>query len=242
MADGSSKAIQDVRVGDQVKTSDPQTGHSEANAVTQLHRNEDTALTDVTVRDLADGNRFTIHTTEEHPFWSATERRWVDAAELTPGTRLATIGASKDVVVEGVRSWVGIATMYNLTVDDIHTYYVLVGDTPVLVHNCDWDVSGAELEAIEAEYGEEVANGVGYNVDRYAEGATGHALNGIGADAQKLAAYLAKPRTYGYVDASTGAQISYDAINQIVVVRTFDRYLGWMDGTCLQLHRCGVDE
>jgi hypothetical protein len=25
--------------------------------------------------------------------------------------------------------------MYNLTVDDLHTYYVLAGETPVLVHN-----------------------------------------------------------------------------------------------------------
>jgi hypothetical protein len=26
--------------------------------------------------------------------------------------------------------------MYDLTVDDIHTYYVLAGNAPVLVHNC----------------------------------------------------------------------------------------------------------
>ena len=26
--------------------------------------------------------------------------------------------------------------MYDLTVDDIHTYYVMAGTTPVLVHNC----------------------------------------------------------------------------------------------------------
>jgi hypothetical protein len=28
-----------------------------------------------------------------------------------------------------------VTTAYNLTVDGIHTYYVLAGDTPVLVHN-----------------------------------------------------------------------------------------------------------
>lgn len=27
------------------------------------------------------------------------------------------------------------ARAYNLTVDDLHTYYVLAGETPVLVHN-----------------------------------------------------------------------------------------------------------
>src|SRR5690606_32541401 len=33
-------------------------------------------------------------------------------------------------------------TAYNLTVRDIHTYYVLAGDTPVLVHNAGGDVPG----------------------------------------------------------------------------------------------------
>ncbi|MGW3043693.1 hypothetical protein ACWC9T_27435 [Kitasatospora sp. NPDC001159] len=28
-------------------------------------------------------------------------------------------------------------TAYNLTVDQLHTYYELAGATPVLVHNCD---------------------------------------------------------------------------------------------------------
>ena len=39
--------------------------------------------------------------------------------------------------------------MYNLSVADIHTYYVLAGDTPVLVHNCDragMDLTDAERQ------------------------------------------------------------------------------------------------
>ena len=36
--------------------------------------------------------------------------------------------------------------MYDLTVDDLHTYYVHAGDTPILVHNCGgkvpWITSG----------------------------------------------------------------------------------------------------
>jgi hypothetical protein len=31
--------------------------------------------------------------------------------------------------------WTETATVYNLTVTDIHTYYVIAGSTPVLVHN-----------------------------------------------------------------------------------------------------------
>ncbi|MFD5761489.1 hypothetical protein ACFWIZ_41615, partial [Streptomyces sp. NPDC127044] len=27
-------------------------------------------------------------------------------------------------------------TVYDLTVDDLHTFFVLAGATPILVHNC----------------------------------------------------------------------------------------------------------
>ncbi len=39
--------------------------------------------------------------------------------------------------VDSVGSWLAFdAGAYNLTVDGLHTYYVLAGATPVLVHNC----------------------------------------------------------------------------------------------------------
>jgi hypothetical protein len=39
--------------------------------------------------------------------------------------------------VESVHNFTGAQTMYNLTVADTHTYYVVAGNVPVLVHNCD---------------------------------------------------------------------------------------------------------
>lgn len=39
------------------------------------------------------------------------------------------------VIVTGNRPYTQHARTYNLTVDDLHTYYVLAGETPVLVHN-----------------------------------------------------------------------------------------------------------
>jgi hypothetical protein len=39
------------------------------------------------------------------------------------------------VIVSGNRAFTKYARTYNLTVDDLHTYYVLAGETPVLVHN-----------------------------------------------------------------------------------------------------------
>jgi hypothetical protein len=43
--------------------------------------------------------------------------------------------------VAAVRNFTGDQKMYNLTVADTHTYYVIAGTTSVLVHNDDgWDV------------------------------------------------------------------------------------------------------
>lgn len=41
----------------------------------------------------------------------------------------------------------GEGQAYNLTVADLHTYYVLAGETPVLVHNCDpsLDIGGGSF-------------------------------------------------------------------------------------------------
>jgi hypothetical protein len=38
--------------------------------------------------------------------------------------------------VVAVRKWAEQQQVHNLTVDELHTYYVIAGETPVLVHNC----------------------------------------------------------------------------------------------------------
>ncbi|MBT8227768.1 MAG: hypothetical protein HKP61_15550 [Dactylosporangium sp.] len=43
--------------------------------------------------------------------------------------------ADDKVIVLAVDTHTGGQDMYNLTVDDIHTYYVVAGNEPVLVHN-----------------------------------------------------------------------------------------------------------
>lgn len=54
----------------------------------------------------------------------------------------------------------GAHDMYNLTVADLHTYYVLAGDTPVLVHNVGCGVekwtSKGNLDAHFEKHGEEM--------------------------------------------------------------------------------------
>ncbi|MFD0522586.1 RHS repeat-associated core domain-containing protein [Paractinoplanes durhamensis] len=132
MSDGSTKPIGDVVPGDVVRTTDPETGITSDRTVTAQLINHDEDLADLIVTD-ADGRRTTIHTTASHLFFDRTRDDWVEVIDLVPGDRLATDGA--EVSVAAVVPLIGVRDMYNLTVDGVHTYYVLAGATPVLVHN-----------------------------------------------------------------------------------------------------------
>ncbi len=133
MADGSSRPIEDVNVGDKVMATDPVAGGSVPKQVTQLHRNLDEDLTDLTVKD-QDGKVTKVETTWHHPFWNASERKWTDAKDLKPGTKLLVKGQGA-VTVVAVLNRLGLEEMRDLTVADIHTYYIVIDDQPVLVHN-----------------------------------------------------------------------------------------------------------
>ena len=77
----------------------------------------------------------TLHTTQHHPFWDQTDHRWVDARDLKTDHQLLT-GDGATVTVVAVTTVTGTKLMRDLTIADIHTYYVIAGTTPVLVHNC----------------------------------------------------------------------------------------------------------
>lgn len=141
MADGSTKPIEDVQVGDQVWATDPETGEEGARTVTQLWVHFDTLTTFST--DAGD-----VVTTEDHPFWNATDQAWQGPQEFNAGDTVLT--ADGALVTVGTldldSSYVGLA--YNLTVDDIHTYYVEVGTVDVLVHNtCMPGANGAQFNS-----------------------------------------------------------------------------------------------
>jgi hypothetical protein len=133
MATGSIKAIKDVKIGDQVVATDPQTGKRFVRKVLAVHLNHDRALTDLTVR--VNGHDAVIHTTQHHPFWDQTQNMWVNASDLILSDKLRTATATASGVV-GVANFNGARDMYDLTVESTHTYYVIADTTPVLVHNC----------------------------------------------------------------------------------------------------------
>jgi RHS repeat-associated protein len=129
MADGTTKPIQDLEPGDVVLATDPETGEQGPREVTHVWVHQDQLL------DLELANGDTITTTEDHPFWNHTDQQWQQAQQLDPGDLLHTsTGAS--TAVSGI-NWNSSrrGAAYNLTINDIHTYYVLVGSTSVLVHN-----------------------------------------------------------------------------------------------------------
>ncbi|MER6557539.1 polymorphic toxin-type HINT domain-containing protein [Streptomyces sp. NPDC001027] len=134
MADGETKPIDKVEAGDRVESADPETGkHRGVRKVTAAFVHHDDDLIDVVIKDLK-GKDLTLRTTSRHPFWDDTTHSWVQARSLRPGHVLKT-ATDERVRVIAVKDRPGDADMYNLTVDELHTYYVLAGKTPVLVHN-----------------------------------------------------------------------------------------------------------
>jgi hypothetical protein len=137
MADGSTRPIEQVRVGDRVAAADPGTGERGARTVTAtIVGDGEKALVDVRVGDGA-----VITATDGHPVWvdddgraDTSAGRWIDARELRKGQWLKT-SDGRLVQVAGVQARVQHARVYNLTVDDLHTYHVVAGSTSVLVHN-----------------------------------------------------------------------------------------------------------
>ncbi|WP_369182975.1 polymorphic toxin-type HINT domain-containing protein [Streptomyces sp. Y1] len=142
MADGTSKAIGEVHDGDVVMATDPQTGETRPETVTAtITTPDDKDFTDLTLTDDANprgppaADQAKITSTYHHPYWSDTRQQWVDAGELTPGEHLRQPDGTTRTV-NSVRNYPYSVTTHNLTVAQLHTYFVLAGATPVLVHNC----------------------------------------------------------------------------------------------------------
>ncbi|MBV6702720.1 toxin C-terminal domain-containing protein [Kitasatospora aureofaciens] len=135
LADGTTKPIEQLQVGDKVASADPESGESGGRTVDATIVTPDD--TDFTVITLDDGSRLTA--TAHHPFWSPSENSWTLAGELKPGMALLT-AAGRTARIATTQGFHQLHAAYNLTVEQLHTYYVLAGVTPVLVHNCNGDL------------------------------------------------------------------------------------------------------
>ncbi|NUS17124.1 MAG: hypothetical protein HOY69_37985, partial [Streptomyces sp.] len=146
LADGDTKAISKLRVGDKVKSADTKTGrahHSETSAVMVNH---DTDLYDLKIHT-AKGDRV-VHTTADHRFFDRTTRSWVEASKLHKGDELTTSDGSTATVRGGSTPAEHTGDMWDITVPGDHDFYVVAGSTPVLVHNCDPAAIAAQAKVL----------------------------------------------------------------------------------------------
>ncbi|WP_245380808.1 RHS repeat-associated core domain-containing protein [Kibdelosporangium banguiense] len=133
MADGSTKPIEDLQPGDLVLATNPETGVTEVRPVVATIIGEgEKNLVELTVDTGTQTG--TVVATDGHPFWAPDLKEWVTAGELHAGSMLQTATGTQ-VRVVGTRAWTAQQQVRNLTVDGMHTYFVLAGDTALLNHN-----------------------------------------------------------------------------------------------------------
>ncbi|WP_443074287.1 polymorphic toxin-type HINT domain-containing protein [Streptomyces sp. NBC_01460] len=74
-------------------------------------------------------------------------KKWVPAGDIQVGEWLHTSEGQR-VQVTAIRSYTQPQRTYDLTIADIHAYYVLAGATPILVHNCNVLLSQREANTL----------------------------------------------------------------------------------------------
>ncbi|WP_406642531.1 Hint domain-containing protein [Amycolatopsis sp. WGS_07] len=175
LADGSTKPISEIKVGDIVADSDPTTGHAQQHPVTAVHVTSGDR--DRVELDLADADGRPLRTTEHHQIWEAQTKHWVEAGQLQPGDRVSVPGGT--ATIRRVARYQDSGLTYDLTIDGLHTYYVLAGLEPVLVHNTGCfsltDLGGGKLQTPE---------GLVYGPMK---GGEGHRIFHVGAHASESA-------------------------------------------------------
>jgi hypothetical protein len=133
MADGSSKAIEEVKAGDKVLSKDEASGKIVAKEVVSTKvRTAPSTL----VIEVEGGTR--VETTPEHPFF-VEGVGWTPAGRLAIGNAIVT-RAGPSVKIVQIETKEKPATVYNFEVADTHSYFV--GDAnhsqAKKGANCDW--------------------------------------------------------------------------------------------------------
>ena len=125
------RRIDEIKPGDKVWAYNTETGENELQEV----KNVSVSKTDILVHVVTDDGR-DIETTMFHPFYVKNEDgtgQWKAASNLETGDELLTEDGKKVFVSEvRVEKLAEEITVYNLELDEVHTYYVAGG---VLVHN-----------------------------------------------------------------------------------------------------------
>ena len=122
------RPIEEIQAGDYVWSENTETDKKELKKVLSVSVTETTTLVHVTTE-----NGTVINTTENHPFY-VEGKGWCAAAELEAGDVLRTEDGEQETVKSVQTEKLDKAVkVYNLEIEDSHTYYVSADS--VLVHN-----------------------------------------------------------------------------------------------------------
>ncbi|MBO2446381.1 type IV secretion protein Rhs [Actinomadura barringtoniae] len=130
LANGKSKPISEVKPGDKVLSTNPRTGKTTAKIVTARFSGKH--YKNVVQLTIGTG---VVSATEHHLFWDPDRHSWIRADSLRQGESVRT-PSGRSIRVTQTANSLSLPVVYDLTVADMHTFYVLAGSTPVLVHNC----------------------------------------------------------------------------------------------------------
>ena len=139
MAVAGMVAIETIKSGDKVISTDPETMETSPKTVLETYIREVTTLVHLTV------NGEEIVTTVDHPFY-VKNQGFIKAGELIVGDELLDVNGNILLVENfNVELTDEPVTVYNFQVEGFHTYHV--GCFYVLVHNADYNQSPKEIMA-----------------------------------------------------------------------------------------------
>ena len=134
-------AIENIKAGDKVVATNPDTGITEKKTVLETYIRKVTELVHLSI------NGEEILTTHDHPFY-VYKKGYINAGQLKTTDKLVN-AAGSIVAIDQIQfeTSEGPTCVYNFKVEDYHTYYV--GTNCILVHNADY-----EIELSRSEYPE----------------------------------------------------------------------------------------
>jgi hypothetical protein len=122
------RPIESLKVGDTVSSRDAVTGESSNQRVSKTFVTPDRVVLELTL--VSAGRTDTLRATPQHPF-NVEGQGWVAAGKLEPEMRIRSAG--EELIVKRVRQLDGYHTVYNIEVENTHTYFV--GRLQSWVHN-----------------------------------------------------------------------------------------------------------
>ncbi|MEY9092560.1 polymorphic toxin-type HINT domain-containing protein [Paenibacillus sp. RC84] len=123
--DEGEKNIEDIQVGDKVLSKNEETGEVTYKEVTATFNHETDEIYNIRV------NGQTIESTFNHPFY-VKEKGWTFVKDLKVGDLLVKSDGNT-LKIDSIELVHKHATVYNMTVDEFHTYFV--SDLGIWVHN-----------------------------------------------------------------------------------------------------------